>query len=324
MSITCTLPGVLLAGRDPETGLGGMERHGRVGPDRLGPDLAGRAVDPARDVAGDHRDARRACAGGVDRGDRAADRLARRAGEAGPEQRVDDPGCPSKGSRRELSPIAAHVDHARLAPHAPATRARPRRPSPPLLPLPQTIANRPSGTSSAHTRARPEPARSISVSARDPVLLDRPVVEATLLRSVRQRLSARLAGPSATCRRHSTVTVLARLRGWSTLSPRRRRDEVRQQLQRHDRQQWVQHPVRARHADHLVAVLADLEVALGRDADHAGAARANLLDVGDHLLEHRRVGRDRHDRRASRPAARSGRASSRRPRRRRSRRRRSP
>ena len=54
---------------------------------------------------------------------------------------------------------------------------------------------------------------------------------------------------------HSTVTVLARLRGWSTLSPRSRAMSIREQLQRDHRQQRRQHPVGSRHPDHLVGVL---------------------------------------------------------------------
>ena len=42
---------------------------------------------------------------------------------------------------------------------------------------------------------------------------------------------------------------------------------------------------------------ADLVVALGGDGDDVGAAGADLLHVGDHLVEDRRVGRDADDRR---------------------------
>ena len=50
------------------------------------------------------------------------------------------------------------------------------RPSPPLLPLPQTIATGPVGATSHTSPARPSPARSMSSQRRDAALLDRPAV----------------------------------------------------------------------------------------------------------------------------------------------------
>jgi hypothetical protein len=65
---------------------------------------------------------------------------------------------------------------------------------------------------------------------------------------------------------HSTVTVLARLRGWSTLRPAPAGDAVGQELQRDDGEQGLEHPVGLRHADDLLGVLADRDVALRGDA----------------------------------------------------------
>ena len=82
---TRSSPRVPLAGRDPLAELGGVEADGEVGLDRRARDLAAGGVDAGGDVAGDDR---RAAA--VDRLDRRRGRLARRAGEAGAEDRVDD------------------------------------------------------------------------------------------------------------------------------------------------------------------------------------------------------------------------------------------
>ena len=97
---------------------------------------------------------------------------------------------------------------------------------------------------------------------------------------------------------YSTVTVFARLRGWSTFRPRSARDVVRQQLQR-DRP-----PGSAGAASRCAgtqttssACSATLVGALGGDRDHVRAARLHLGDVREHLVEHRAVGGDAHDRR---------------------------
>ena len=76
-------------------------------------------------------------------------------------------------------------------------------------------------------------------------------------------------------RRYSTVTVLARLRGWSTFRPRWRAIAVGQQLQRDDGEDRLQHPVGGRHArsPHRRAAR-DRPVALGGDRDHVRAAGA--------------------------------------------------
>ena len=79
-------PGVLLAGRDPES----RAWRGGTSPSPIAATAspstcAGRGVDAARDVRGDH-----ARLGGVDRGDHLVGRLARRTLEARAEQRVDD------------------------------------------------------------------------------------------------------------------------------------------------------------------------------------------------------------------------------------------
>ena len=106
-------------------------------------------------------------------------------------------------------------------------------------------------------------------------------------------------GPAPPPRRaHSTVTVLARFRGWSTFSPRRRAMWYASSCSGITASSGASIQSRARDLDHLVGVLGDLLVALGRDRDHPRAARPDLLDVRDHLLEHRRLGRDHDHRRA--------------------------
>ena len=76
---------VLLAGRDPEPGLGLVEGRGGERAHRRALDLAGRGVDAAGDVGGDHPRARR-----VDGEDHRVGGVARRALEAGAEHGVDD------------------------------------------------------------------------------------------------------------------------------------------------------------------------------------------------------------------------------------------
>ena len=71
---------------------------------------------------------------------------------------------------------------------------------------------------------------------------------------------------------YSTVTVLARFRGWSTVAAQAR-DSVGEQLERHDGERGLQERMRARHVDDVVRVVLDVLVAVGRDRDHLGAAR---------------------------------------------------
>ena len=78
-------PGVLLAGVDVEADLGAVEGGGDGGAYGLAFDLARARVDARGHVAGDHRRVL-----GVDRCDRGGERLARRAGEAGAQEGVDD------------------------------------------------------------------------------------------------------------------------------------------------------------------------------------------------------------------------------------------
>jgi hypothetical protein len=59
---------------------------------------------------------------------------------------------------------------------------------------------------------------------------------------------------SRAARRYSTVTVLARLRGLIDVEAAQASYVVGQQLQRDDRQDRLQHPVRARDVDRLLGV----------------------------------------------------------------------
>ena len=143
-------------------------------------------------------------------------------------------------------------------------------------------------------------------------------------RSRRSTSRRSMPTPLTAAKSYSTVTVFARLRGWSTFRPRARGDVVRQQLQRDDRQHRLEQPVGARDRRRPPRRARRRRRALGGDRHHVRAARPHLGDVRDHLVEHRRVGGHADHRRVARPAARSARASSRRPRRRRSGCRRSP
>ena len=176
---TVTAPGVRLA-RVRSTALAWRRGRSRSRAARTAApgDLAGRGVDAARHVAGDHR---APLARPVDGRDRRRRRLARRAGEAGAEDRVDDrrraverAGC----ERRRRRARAAARGWPRRRPAAPRGRpssststSRPRSrssraatsPSPPLLPLPHTTAIRPGGDAAPRSSsASPAPARSIS------------------------------------------------------------------------------------------------------------------------------------------------------------------
>ena len=93
-------------------------------------------------------------------------------------------------------------------------------------------------------------------------------------------------------RRYSTVTVLARLRGWSTFRPRRRAIRYARSCSGNDGEHSLEKGGRARHVDDVVGVVLDVLVAVRRDRDHVRSARARLLDVGDDLVVDVRVGRD--------------------------------
>ena len=96
--------------------------------------------------------------------------------------------------------------------------------------------------------------------------------------------------------RYSTVTDLARLRGWSTSVPARDRHVVGEQLERDDREDRRERVVRVGHPADVVGEPLDLDVALGRDRDDAGVASATLHDVADDLVVDRRARDDRHER----------------------------
>ena len=101
--------------------------------------------------------------------------------------------------------------------------------------------------------------------------------------------------PSKLCARmpicfmvHSTVTLFARLRGWSTSVPLSDRDMIGEQLHRHGIDQRRDQRVDLGHLDRRHAALAGLGDALGvGDQDDLAAARADFLHVADGLLEQR-------------------------------------
>ena len=128
--------------------------------------------------------------------------------------------------------------------------------------------------------------------------------------------------PRAERPRYSTVTVLARLRGWSTSGPRDGH-VVRQELQRHDRQHRLGHPSVRGIETTSSAYLATCR-ALGHHRDHVSAARPHLGHVRQRSCRAPASRWPRTPPASARRAARSARASSRRPRRRRSGCRRSP
>src|SRR4051794_33629922 len=72
-------------------------------------------------------------------------------------------------------------------------------------------------------------------------------------------------------------------------------DAIGEQLERDHGQDRLQHPVGAGHVEHVGRVGRDPLVPLGGDGDDVGAAGADLLHVGDHLVEHGRLGRHHHD-----------------------------
>ena len=99
-------------------------------------------------------------------------------------------------------------------------------------------------------------------------------------------------------RGYSTVTVFARLRGSVDVGPAQARDAVREQLERQRREHRLEERRRLRDVDHVVRVVLDVLVAVGRDRDHVGAAGARLLDVRDDLVVDVDVRRHDDDRRA--------------------------
>ncbi len=92
------------------------------------------------------------------------------------------------------------------------------------------------------------------------------------------------------------------------------RDVVGEQSAAVHRQQRLQHPVQRRHRDRNIRWQSISWLPSVPARDHCAPRARTSCDVGQQLLEHRRVGRHAHHRGAG-PAARSGRASS--PRRRR-------
>src|SRR5215471_4369584 len=70
------------------------------------------------------------------------------------------------------------------------------------------------------------------------------------------------------------------------------RDPVGQQLQRNHGERCLEEVRSARHVDHIVGVVLDVLVAVGRDRDHVRAARPRLLDVRDDLVVDMDVRRD--------------------------------
>ena len=113
------LAGVRATRRDHEAELSRVERHGEVGLDRLPGDLAGRGVDPGRQIHRDHRATRVVHA--LDRPGRVRSGLAV---EAGPEEGVDD----DVGAGRVVGLLRVATclaQHARSDPPVAAVRAAP-------------------------------------------------------------------------------------------------------------------------------------------------------------------------------------------------------
>src|SRR5436190_5701904 len=180
----------------------------------------------------------------------------------------------------------------------PASRSRraATNPSPPLLPLPHTIVTSPSGANRSTARATAAPARSIRSSPGTPCS------------SIAQRSIARIAAASGSGVSHpgsdSTAWRAPCLLDGDGLGEVARlvdvesplaRDGVGEQLQRDHGEDRLQHPVACGHRQHRVHVRLDDEIAGGGDRDHACAARACLLDVGDELVQHGRLRRHADD-----------------------------
>jgi len=219
---------VSLSRRDPQPRLGGVERRRGARPDRRPRDLPGRAVDTAGNVT---RDDHRPIGARVDRVDRAVRGLTRDAGKAGAENRVDDPGggverlSLEPARRRPRKPlevgarIAAQVvgigeqQHGDLA--ADLAQQPGRHEAVAAVVAPAADDGDRAGRHKFLDQLRKPAAGALhQVESGDPELADRPLVQRALLGGVRKPLEPAREG------RHSTVTVLARLRGWSTLSPR--------------------------------------------------------------------------------------------------------
>ena len=82
---------------------------------------------------------------------------------------------------------------------------------------------------------------------------------------------------------HSTVTDLARLRGWSTSWPLRVASSQANTCSAHDRDQRLEQRRHLRQGDDHVRVRRHLVALLGQH-DRPRPAGADLLDVGDHLV----------------------------------------
>ena len=162
------LTAVPLPGGDPMSELGGMEADREIGLDRHALDLAAGGINPGGDVAGEDRRL-----APVDRLDRRQGRFTRRAGEAGAEDRIDDRTRAGQGLHRGRPGPAAKISRASASkPSSRRCRAA-TKPSPPLLPLPQTIRTGPCGASAATAsasaaRRSPSTARRESRDPRSP------------------------------------------------------------------------------------------------------------------------------------------------------------
>ena len=197
-----------------------------------------RRVDAARDVGRDDR-----CAGGVHRLDRARDRLARRAREAGAEHRVDDHRRAARAPPARRRPGRAPGRRSRLAAASPRSSAgiaeqqhrdlaallaqQPRRDQP-VAAVVALAAHDRDRTVGRHARRRrrasPSPARSMRSSEGTPRSSIAHASVARMRCGVGKRLEpgGKGHGPmlARAVARYSTVTVFARLRGWSTFRPR--------------------------------------------------------------------------------------------------------
>ena len=205
-------------------------------------DLAGGGIDPGGDVGGDHRGA-----AGVDRLDRGGRRLARRAREAGAEDRVDHRPRPRRAppAPRPRRPRAPDRRSGRGSPRRrrrarrPATAAAPRprdpvrsrraatSPSPPLLPLPQTTRIGPSGRAARPPRRAPGRRPPSAPATGTPLLLDRPGVGRPHRVGVEQRIEPALHRRSVPSRCAPGLRRLATDDGRGQLTRVRERDRER-------------------------------------------------------------------------------------------------
>ena len=211
MSTTLTSPGAGAARLDPQARLGGVEGRRRARHHGESRRLAGRGIDAARHVGGEHGNAAVA-----DRFDRGGDRAARLPARAGSEQSVDHerrvgrdriagelgaaPGRRVARASRRASPEnspgppASSTSTSRPSPRS--SRAA-TRPSPPLLPLPATTTIRPSGAIAAARPARPRAGVLHQLKRRHLTLLDRP------------RCRSRASPPRHTAARASQAGLIA-------------------------------------------------------------------------------------------------------------------